>query len=157
MIAAWKWGAVPDYLVVVSVVAGFVSLIWQWKTDATRQGTERNRQARLDDLRTGWHAIAPLHALPGGFDDDDLVLPFANALRQLQLSGVSKVLDEANTVITTLDTQGAQGHDMNINLAPLLEAIRADYRSLMDIPPTTAPFAPLHIMSKAEAKRRLKK
>ena len=60
-----NWGNVPEYSVVVSVIAGAIGLRWQRKIDREKSQDERNRQAQLKDLRIGWHAIAPLYALPG--------------------------------------------------------------------------------------------
>jgi hypothetical protein len=162
VIAILNWGNVPDYFILASVSFGVISLLLQRKTDREKGQEERktdrekgqeerNRQAQLEDLRIGWHAVAPLHAFPQGLDDNDLAQPFARALRQLQLTGCETLLEEVDKVINTLGTQTAARQSNSVDLRPLLEAIRAEYRRLMAVKPTSRPFLPLHIMSTERA------
>jgi hypothetical protein len=153
-LAILKWGDVPDYLVLVSVIVGVIGLRWQRNIDRKKGQEERNRQAQLEDLRIGWHAVAPFYALSNGLDDNDLAQPFTHALRQLQLSGSEMILKEVDKVITSLDTQTLLGQPNSVDLLPLLEEIRAEYRRLVAVEPTSQRFLPLHVMSKEEAVRR---
>lgn len=148
---AVAWGAVPDYLIVVSIGAGVLSLILQRHWDADRDARERDRQARLADLRQAWDAIAPLVARPGGFDANELAQPFAAALRQLQLSGSEPVLRAVDGVTTTLINQGQNGEGMAVDLQPLIEAVRNDYRQLLDVAPTNRRFEPFAIVPREMA------
>lgn len=144
------WGSVPDYLIVLSILGGAVSLLIQRGWDRQREAEERNRQARLEDLREAWAALAPLVARPGGFDENALAQPFAAAMRQLQLSGSESVLVELQTVTSSLVQQGT---GMAIDLLPLTEAVRNDYRDLLDLEPATQQFAPFAIVPHEVADR----
>jgi hypothetical protein len=145
------WGAVPDYFIVLSILGAAVSLLLQRRWDRRRDLAERNRQARLKDLQEAWAALAPLAALPGGLDNNELALPFAAAVRQLQLTGSESLLGEREGVTTLLLRQGERGEPMSINLIPLINAVRDDYRKLMDLDPTDRSYEPFYIMSRADA------
>lgn len=147
------WGSVPDYLIVLSIVGGALSLVVRRRWDRQREADERNRQARLEDLRQAWAALAPLVARPRGFDEDDLAQPFAAAIRQLQLSGSEPVLVELENVTSTLLRQGTDGARMAVDLGPLTEAVRNEYRRLHDLKPTTRQFVPFAIVSREVADR----
>lgn len=153
MVSTTDWGSIPDYLIVLSIVLGAVSLVVQRRWDRQRDAEERNRQARLEDLRQAWATLAPLVARPGGFDEDDLAQPFAAAMRQLQLSGSESVLVELENVTSSLVRQGSHGTGMAVDLRGLTEAVRNDYRHLLDLEPTTRQFAPFAIVPREVADR----
>jgi len=64
--------------------------------------------------------------LSRGLDNNDLALPFAQALRQLQLSGSEEILEEVDQVIETLVSQTARREANLIDLKPLLETVRSE-------------------------------
>ncbi|MHB1510717.1 MAG: hypothetical protein ACYCST_15540 [Acidimicrobiales bacterium] len=127
-----NWGTVPDYFIVLSILVGAASLLLQRRWERERDAAERNRQARLTDLRQTWAALAPLVALPGGFDNGNLAQPFAAAERQLQLSGSEQVLGELDSVTSTLFDQGQRAARMSVDLTALINAVGSPSISVGD-------------------------
>lgn len=144
------WGSAPQYLTILTVVGSAIAFFLRRQREVSLAAAERFRLARLNDLIVAWHALAPLVAYPGGFDDTILAQNFAHAVRQLQLSASGDVFEEARKVIEVLVEQGATSQNMAIDLTDLIEAVRREYRSLLNLPEADVKYMPFRIISKEE-------